>query len=103
MVGEDQDEIAMLGLVYGLKGSRGEARKRLEKLRRRAERSYVSPVSVALVHVGMGEKDRALDSLEKAYERRDPWMTLLKVFPRLDPLRSDPRFQDLLRRMNFPP
>jgi serine/threonine-protein kinase len=50
----------------------------------------------------LGEKDRAFDALERAYEGRTPLMSMLKVDPRLDSLRDDPRFEDLLRRMNFP-
>jgi hypothetical protein len=58
---------------------------------------------VALIYIGLREKGKALEWLEKAYQDRNPWMDLLRVDPWLDPLRSDPRFQDLLRRMNFPP
>jgi hypothetical protein len=53
--------------------------------------------------VGLGDKQQALAWLEKAYEDRTFFMVNLKVEPELDPLRSAPRFQDLLRRMNFPP
>jgi hypothetical protein len=58
---------------------------------------------VALVYAGLGEKDRAFEWLERAYKDHDKSLYFLKVDPTLDPLRSDPRFQDLLRRMNFPP
>jgi hypothetical protein len=58
---------------------------------------------VALIHVGLGEKDQALQWLNKAYEDRSAYMVILNVDPWMDPLRSDPRFQALLRRMNFPP
>jgi len=53
--------------------------------------------------VGLGDKEQALAWLEKAYEDRSFFMVDLKVEPELDPLRSDPRFQHLLRRMSFPP
>ena len=55
------------------------------------------------VHMALGEKDEALQWLEVAYQQRAEWMVLLKVDPCLDGLRPDPRFQDLIRRMNFPP
>ncbi len=48
------------------------------------------------------ENDEALAWLERAYQDRNPWLPFMQVEPRLDPLRSDPRFQDLVRRMNFP-
>ncbi len=58
---------------------------------------------VALVYAGLGEKDPAFEWLEKAYEVHEGDMSFLKVDFPFDPLRSDPRFQDLRRRMNFPP
>jgi len=64
---------------------------------------YVSPYNVALIYAGLGEKDQALAWLERAFAERSTWMPYLKVDPWLDNLRSDPRFQGLLRRMNFPP
>ena len=63
---------------------------------------YVAPYYLALVYTGLGETDLAITELEKSYENRGGWMVILKTEPALDPLRSDPRFQDLLRRMNFP-
>ena len=57
----------------------------------------------ATFHAALGENDKALAELKKAYENREFFMILLKVDPRLDPLRNDPRFQDLLRRVGFPP
>ena len=62
-------------------------------------------MGAALVYAGLGEKDEAFRSLEKAIELRGPWpfVILLKVDPRFDSLREDPRFQNLLRRMNLPP
>ncbi len=54
------------------------------------------------IYIGLGENDLALEWLEKAYEERDVALIFLKVDPAYDSLRSDPRFQDLMRRMNFP-
>ena len=56
----------------------------------------------AVIQNGLGEIDEAFEWLERAYQDRNAWMVFLQVVPWLDPLRSDPRFQDLLRRMNFP-
>ncbi len=61
-----------------------------------------SPVSVAYVYAALGEADAALEWLEKAYESRSMPLTWIRVNPIFDPLRSDPRFDDLLRRIGFP-
>jgi len=63
---------------------------------------YVSPVAMVHVYIGLGDKDRAFAWLEKAYQERSNLMAFLKVEPIADPLRSDPRFDDLLRRMGLP-
>jgi hypothetical protein len=60
------------------------------------------PAATSMYYAQLGEKDQALALLEKAYEKLDGEMHTLKVNPRWDPLRDDPRFQDLLRRMKFP-
>jgi hypothetical protein len=64
---------------------------------------YVPSYYVAAIHLALGDKEQAVSRLEKAFEEHSHWLAYLKVDPVLDPLRSDPRFQDLLRRMNFPP
>ncbi len=57
---------------------------------------------MAYVYAALGEADAAFEWLEKAYERRELTFTWIRVVPSLDPIRSDPRFQDLLRRIGFP-
>jgi TolB-like protein/DNA-binding winged helix-turn-helix (wHTH) protein/Tfp pilus assembly protein PilF len=94
--------VASLGKVLGDSGKKQEARKLLEELEERSKHRYISPCLMALVQIGLGERDQALASLEQGYKNRDQWMLYLKVDPHMDDLRSDPRFQDLLRRMNFP-
>ncbi|HEV3062408.1 MAG TPA: tetratricopeptide repeat protein [Vicinamibacterales bacterium] len=91
--------------VYAAAGDKARARRRLaEELRRhREQKSYIRPGWVAEVYVSLGDKDEAFRWLERAYRERDAWLALLKVWPRFDALRSDPRFEDLVRRMNFPP
>jgi len=82
---------------------RTEASKILGDLQELSKRKYVSPVWRALIFAYMGEKrDEALEALERGYEDRYQYMFWLKVIPLFDPLRSDQRFQALLRRMNFP-
>ncbi len=92
----------MLGHTYAVAGKTAEARKVLDDLHALAKKQYVQPFGFAVIHTGLGENDEALDWLEKAYQDRNGWMVFLQVVPWLDPLRSDPRFHDLLRRMNFP-
>jgi TolB-like protein/thioredoxin-like negative regulator of GroEL len=94
---------AQLAHAYALAGRKSEARKLLAELMERAKHQYLSPYNLALIYVGLGDHPRALRSLEDALIDRSEWCPYLKVDPRLDPLRSTPRFQDLLRRMNFPP
>jgi tetratricopeptide (TPR) repeat protein len=90
--------------AYAAAGQMKEARRTLadEMRRQRAQKLYIRPGWVAEVYAGLGEKDEAFRWLERAYNERDAWLTLLKVWPPFDALRSDPRLDDLLRRMNFP-
>jgi serine/threonine protein kinase/tetratricopeptide (TPR) repeat protein len=94
---------AFLGQAYGLWGRKNQARTILEHLKTRSKQSYVSPSDLSLVYAGLGETDHALDLLEEAYEQRLPSMVNLKVDPSFDSLRSNPRFQNLLHRIGFPP
>jgi len=85
-------------------GRREEAKRVINSvLARRAPSQYVPPSAVADAYVALGEKDQALAWLEKGYAERDSGLASLHGALAYDPLRSDPRFQDLLRRMNFPP
>jgi tetratricopeptide (TPR) repeat protein len=93
---------AHLGNAYGRAGKVTEARDCLRKLKEVFRKDNVGAYGIALVHAGLGEKDQAFEWLDKAYEDTDIGMTYLRIDPALDPLRSDPRFQDLVRRMNFP-
>ncbi len=93
---------AGLAHAYALSGRRADAQQILDELTRRPSQSYVSPYEVGIVFVGLGDGEQALTWLDRAVEERDTYAVHLKVDPRLDPLRSDPRFHSLLRRMNFP-
>jgi adenylate cyclase len=94
---------AFLGYAYARNGQKDKALEILDELNRLAGRRFVSPYCQALVYLGLGENNQAIDWLEKAYEGRSPWLAWLKVEPMFDPLRSDPRFQALYQKMNFPP
>jgi tetratricopeptide (TPR) repeat protein len=95
--------VGVLGCAYGRAGKRAEALEILHELESRSKHQYVSPYLVANLLANMNYKDRAFQYLEKAYAERNPMLAFLRVEPVIDPLRSDPRFQALLRRMNFPP
>ncbi len=94
--------VANLGYCYAISGSREDARRTVRELGELSSRGYVTQVGPALIHVGLGEADEAFAALERAYELRALRIKDLKIDPRWDPLRSDPRFQDLLRRIGFP-
>lgn len=91
-----------LGYIYAISARRTEAQKLLRELRVRAKREFIDPYYLAIIYVGLGKQDEALTWLNKAYEERSFWLLWLKVEPKFDPLRSDPRYEDLLRRMHFP-
>jgi TolB-like protein len=95
-------DLGTLALVYGLAGRKSETKKIIGELKERSRHHYVFPSVFAYAYLGLGDKDQALTYLEQAYEEQDPALFLLKVSPFLDPLRSEPRFQELLRRVNFP-
>ena len=99
----DTDTTAGLAHAYAGMGRRAEAEKILNDLLRQSERNYVSPYMIATIYAGLGDKDRAFHFLERAYQERSPDIPyFLKADLRLDALRSDPRFQDLVRRVGFP-
>lgn len=100
--GDSPDEPAMLAYAYALSGRRGEALQIIDELKQRSKRSYISPTIIAFIYGGLGEKDLAFELLDKAYEGRDFILVLLKVEPIFDPLRSDPRFSVLLKRVGLP-
>ena len=94
---------AELGRAYAMAGRRDEALKILDELKELANRRYVSPCDMAVLHNGLGETDQAFDWLEKSYAERERCMVSLKVNPALDFLRSDPRFADLVQRVGLWP
>jgi len=93
---------AIEAYVYGRSGQRVEARRALEKWQQLNRRRQMDPAATALAYVGMGNKDEAFAWLQRAYSERSNALTALNVDPIYDPLRSDPRFQALLRRIGLP-
>ena len=99
----DSDPTAQLAHAYLATGRKAEVQKILQGWLRQSETGYVSPYMIATVYASLGERDKAFEYLEKAYEERSPDLAyFLRADLRMDNLRSDPRFQDLMRRMNFP-
>ena len=99
----DQDAVAALAHAYAAVGRRPEAVKLLSDLERNPGNAYVSPYLVATIYAGLGNKDKAFELLEEAYRERCwdiAWQ--IKADLRLDTLRSDPRFESLLRRIGLP-
>ena len=100
--GDSPDEPASLAYVYARAGKRREARQIIEELQERSNRSYISPTVMAIIYGGLGESDQAFAWLNKAYDDRDALLVFLQVEPVFDGLRSDARFDQLLRRVGVP-
>jgi len=99
---DDPLGLAFLGHLYGRLGAKDKAREILSALHRPRPDTYVSPYNLALVHMGLGENDAALDELERTYEERDGYnIAFINTDPMLDPLRPEPRFKALAARI-FP-
>jgi TolB-like protein/DNA-binding winged helix-turn-helix (wHTH) protein/Tfp pilus assembly protein PilF len=99
--GGDLTSEASLAHVYAVSGKKAKAEKILNALKQKITGNNLS-YQIADVYIGLGQQDQAFEWLEKAYEDRSGWLTWIAIEPKLDPLRSDPRFADLLRRMNLP-
>jgi serine/threonine protein kinase len=93
---------AALAQTFATAGKREEAIHILDDLTKLAEQKYVAPYFFAGIHIGLGENDRAMEYLEKSYEEHSHWLIYLHIDPSMDSLRSNPRFQDLLRHVGLP-
>jgi TolB-like protein/Flp pilus assembly protein TadD len=94
--------LATLGYAYAKIGKRAEAERIIGQLRERSKERYISPYFIATIYAGLDEKDQAFEWLEKAFEERHPYLVLMGVEPVFRNLRSDPRFQDLKKRVGLP-
>jgi len=97
----DTNELAALGHAYAVAHQEGEAKKILDQLKERSQQTYVQPSLIAVIHVGLGDKNQAFDWLQKAFEDRSAGLLYLKVDPAFDSVRSDPRFIDLVHRVGL--
>jgi len=95
------EALGALGHAYAVAGRREAALKMLAELERRSAREYVSPLDFAILHAGLGDKNRALEQLERATNEHAGWLINLAVEPRFDALRAEPRYQELLRRVGL--
>lgn len=103
LVGEVPTIVGALGHTYGLAGRKAEARSLLARLLRLADTTYVPSSCFALIHLGLGEKQEALQWLEQGCARRELNLAAIGVHPLYDPLRAEPRFAALLRQMGLTP
>jgi len=99
--GNDPLRLASLGCAYALAGRKLQAQKVVAELNAISEIHYVPPYFFGLVYAALGDNDKAFSWLEKAYQEHDSYLVRLKVERVMDPLRSDPRFEKLLSRMNL--
>jgi len=90
------------GYANGRSGHRADAERVIARFREISKTEYVIPSFVAVVFASMGEKDKAFAELEKSIDQYDSWFRWAKVEPLFDPLRDDPRFKTMLKRMNLP-
>ena len=92
---------AFLGYAYGASGDRARAIAQIDGMKQKSLHGYVPPFNLALVYLGMGDRARALDYLEKAYAADSQWLCWLKEDRIFDPLRAEPRFKALMKKLKF--
>ena len=103
--GRGAPALASLAYAYAVQGKKAEAQNVLDQLTELSKKKYIQPRLLARIYVGLGDKDKAFEYLKKSYEDRsiETGFGTINVDPDFDPLRSDPRYNDLLRRMNLLP
>jgi eukaryotic-like serine/threonine-protein kinase len=99
--GTIKEPLASLGRAYALQGKKAEAEKVLGELKEFSNHDHVPPYYFAMIYAALGDKDQAMAALEKAYEERSWYVVLLAVDPKVDSLRSDPRFKQLVQRVGL--
>lgn len=96
----DAGSLSGLGYAYAMSGNKAETQNVLLRLKHHSGAKNV-PYRVAAIYLALGDRDRAITLVEKDYRQRSNWLNRLNVDPVMDPLRDDPRFKDLMRKMNF--
>jgi hypothetical protein len=95
--------IPHLGFAYSLRGDKAKARIILSEAEARFQDLGFPSTVLAGIHAGLGDRDKFFECLYRAYEERSPLLTWLKIYPEYDLMRSDPRYDELLRRLNLAP
>ena len=93
----------MLGHAYALSGKRVEALKIIDQLKELSSHSYVPPYNIAAVYAGLGDNDRTMEWLNRAYAERSFYLPFIKADPHMDALHSDPRFAEFVKRVGLQP
>jgi tetratricopeptide (TPR) repeat protein len=100
---DDPNYLSNLAHLYAISGKRDEALKTLEQMKQIASGGrYISAYSFAIVYAGLGDKDKAIEQLERSFEARNPDFMYVAVDPYFEDLHSDPRFVDLIHRAGLP-
>ena len=100
---EDPGVMALLGHEYAVSGQVGDAHKILTRLQQMRSQRYVPALYIAMVWTGLHDRDRAFEWLDKVYDEDCEYLVYLPTEPMADPLRNDPRFPQLLRKLGLPP
>jgi serine/threonine protein kinase/Tfp pilus assembly protein PilF len=99
---EDAAYLCGLATAYAASNKKQDALKITEQLEARSKNRYVSQYNIALIYVTLGDKENSFKYLQKAVSERDDWLDQIAMEPMWDPLRADPRYKDILSKMNFP-
>src|SRR6059058_4938962 len=99
---DNPESLASLAHCYAVSGATTEAKKLLHELTEMSERRYVSSYDLALIHHGLGQKEKCFEWLNRAYEIHDGWMIYITVDPRWQGLHNDERFIRIVRRVGLP-
>jgi tetratricopeptide (TPR) repeat protein len=94
--------IGATGHLYGIIGNRSAGMKELEEIDKISKQAYISPYFEALIYLGLGEKEKTFELLDQSYRQKVNWLVWLLKDPRWDPMRSEPRFEEMLRKVSFP-
>jgi predicted Zn-dependent protease len=94
--------VASLAHAYALSGNKTDAKRLLAELEEKSKKQFISPYLLAIIQVGLDQKQRAIELLEEAYTVNSIDLVQAKVDPKLDPLRDDPRFMGLMKKIGFP-
>jgi len=99
---QSQEDLVVVGTAYARSGRKLEAQQYIDKFKELAKTRYVRTVYTASLYAALGDKDKAFAELEKSFEDKDCFLPRIKLDPFMDPLRDDPRFKEMLKRMNLP-